>query len=96
VVPFMIGMHCFGHRTNLVVFILFMLSLVVHLEALLGPCMSFFSLIKEVPWISKLVWCTHRKGKQIVKKHENKMDQHVVSCEMCYGAISTFDCKNAW
>jgi len=42
VVPFMIVVHCFAHRTNLVVFILFKLSLVAHLEALFRPCMGFF------------------------------------------------------
>jgi hypothetical protein len=33
-VPFVIGVHCFVHRTNLAMLILSKLSLVVHLEAL--------------------------------------------------------------
>jgi hypothetical protein len=32
---FMTRMHCFAHRTNLAMFVRSMLSLVVHLEALL-------------------------------------------------------------
>jgi hypothetical protein len=34
VVPFMIGMHCFAHKTNITMLVLLKLSLVVCLEAL--------------------------------------------------------------
>jgi hypothetical protein len=44
VVPFMIGVHCFPHYTNLAMLVLLKLNLVAWLEVLL-QAMHFFSLI---------------------------------------------------
>jgi hypothetical protein len=43
VVIFMMGIHCFAHRTNLVVLVLSKLKLVVQLKALLQALYGFFS-----------------------------------------------------
>jgi hypothetical protein len=41
-VPFFMGVHCFAHRTNLVMFMLSKLSLVAQLEALFQAMYAFF------------------------------------------------------
>ncbi len=56
----------------------------------------FFPIHLKISWILKVVWCIYKEKKSNCWEYENKMDQHVVFCEMCYGAILTFCCKDAW
>jgi len=96
VAPFMIGMHCFAHWTNLIVLVLSKFNLVAHFETLFQVSYVFFSHPPKTFGIPKVVWCAHNQRKKIVEKCEDKMDQHVVSSETCDGAILSFDYKDAW
>jgi hypothetical protein len=82
VVPFIIKMYYFIHQINLVVLVLLKLILVVCLEFLLPyleALYEFFSFTQWVSWISKVLWCVHKKTKQIAKKCEDAMGLCVVS-----------------
>jgi len=62
-VPFVIGMHCFVHQTNLTMLILSNLSLVVHLEALYG---IFFHTLKKNLKLKKLCDVFTKKGNKLL------------------------------
>ncbi len=95
VVPFMIVVHCFAHRTNLVVFILFKLSLVAHLEALFRPCMGFFfHSSKKFLEFQRLCDKLIEKGNKVLRNMKTRWI-NMLSFVKCVMEQSTFDCKNA-
>jgi hypothetical protein len=62
VTPFMMGIHCFVHRINLVVLVLSKMSLVVQLEVILHVIYGFFSIhLKNSLNFKACVMCLHRK-----------------------------------
>jgi hypothetical protein len=68
VAPFMLGMHCFAHWTNLVVLVLSKFNLVAHLETLFQVLYAFFFHPPKNIWNSKsCLMCSQLKKKNCWK-----------------------------
>jgi hypothetical protein len=77
VVPFITEVHCFAHRTNLVVIILSNVLLVHQLEGILQNMFFFSSHFKKVYRILKAYGSSQHQGQQDFIKCQNSLDLDV-------------------
>ncbi len=83
VVRFLNGNHCFVHKTNITVIILFDLELVHQLEAILQNFYAFFvHKPKKFLEFQELAYLINTKGNKLMRKLQNLVGFHVFSSKM--------------
>ncbi len=86
--PFLLGVHCVTHLTNLDVRTLFQLSLVAKIEVLFHDIYNYYAQnLKNYLERTRLVKFLEKKPLNFFMQCEDALNLNVVSCQMHLGRI---------